>query len=127
MRSYRQETIDIAVKHTGVSAAVAAESYDDTMPILSSDRRFSAKALDVLATSFVDIKALPAKPDMTTFLFHSRIAKGMMIPRANAYVQLDQVQPPRCMETVNMLIRMMNTETEANGIDSQEEFPLLES
>jgi len=66
MRGHRQETIDIAVKHTGVSPAVAALSYDDTMPILSLDGRFSAKALDVLATSFVDTKALPAKPDMTT-------------------------------------------------------------
>jgi len=66
MRDHRQETIDIAVKHTGVSPAVAAESYDDTMPILSLDGRFSAKALDVLATSFVDTKALPSKPDMTT-------------------------------------------------------------
>jgi ABC-type nitrate/sulfonate/bicarbonate transport system substrate-binding protein len=66
MRDHRQETIDIAVKHTGVSPAVAAESYDDTMPILSLDGRFSAKALDVLATSFVETKALPSKPDMTT-------------------------------------------------------------
>jgi NitT/TauT family transport system substrate-binding protein len=66
MRNHRQEAIDIAVKHTGVSPAVAAASYDDTMPILSLDGRFSAKALDVLATSFVDTKALPSKPDMTT-------------------------------------------------------------
>jgi NitT/TauT family transport system substrate-binding protein len=65
MRDHRQETIDIAVKATGVSPAVAAESYDDTMPIMSSDGRFSAKALDVLATSFLDTKALPEKPDMT--------------------------------------------------------------
>jgi NitT/TauT family transport system substrate-binding protein len=66
MRDHRQETIDIAVKHTGVSPTVAAASYDDTMPILSPDGRFSAKALDVLATSFVDTKALPSKPDMRT-------------------------------------------------------------
>jgi ABC-type nitrate/sulfonate/bicarbonate transport system substrate-binding protein len=66
MRDHRQEAIDIAVKHTGVSPTVAAASYDDTMPILSPDGRFSAKALDVLATSFVDTKALPSKPDMTT-------------------------------------------------------------
>jgi ABC-type nitrate/sulfonate/bicarbonate transport system substrate-binding protein len=66
MRDHRQEAIDIAAKHTGVSPAVAALSYDDTMPILSLDGRFSAKALDVLATSFLDTKALPSKPDMTT-------------------------------------------------------------
>ena len=54
MRDHRQQTIDIAVKQTGVSQAVAASSYDDTMPILSADGHFSQKALDVLATSFVD-------------------------------------------------------------------------
>jgi NitT/TauT family transport system substrate-binding protein len=66
MRDHRQETIDIAVKATGVSPAVAAQSYDDTMPIMSLDGRFSAKALDVLATSFIDTKTLPSKPDMST-------------------------------------------------------------
>src|ERR1700675_3689107 len=49
MRDHRPATVDIAVKHTGVSPAVAALSYDDTMPILSLDGPFSANALDVLA------------------------------------------------------------------------------
>jgi ABC-type nitrate/sulfonate/bicarbonate transport system substrate-binding protein len=75
MRDHRQETIDIAVKHTGVSPAVAAESYDDTMPILSNDGHFSAKALDVLATSFVDTQALPSKPDMTKLVTEAYLPK----------------------------------------------------
>jgi NitT/TauT family transport system substrate-binding protein len=75
MRDHRQETIDIAVKHTGVSAAVAAESYDDTMPILSTDGHFSAKALDVLATSFVDTQALPSKPDMSKLTTEAYLPK----------------------------------------------------
>ncbi len=75
MRDHRQETIDIAVKHTGVSPAVAAESYDDTMPILSNDGHFSAKALDVLATSFVDTQALPSKPDMSKLVTEAYLPK----------------------------------------------------
>jgi NitT/TauT family transport system substrate-binding protein len=75
MRDHRQETIDIAVKHTGVSPAVAAESYDDTMPILSTDGHFSAKALDVLATSFVETQALPSKPDMSKLLTEAFLPK----------------------------------------------------
>jgi len=75
MRDHRQETIDIAVKHTGVSPAVAAESYDDTMPILSTDGHFSAKALDVLATSFVDTQALPSKPDMSKLTTEAYLPK----------------------------------------------------
>ncbi len=68
MRSHRQETIDIAIKHMGVSPAVAAASYDDTMPILNPTGHFNAKALDVLATSFVETHALPTKPDMSKLL-----------------------------------------------------------
>ena len=75
MRDHKQETIEIAVKHTGVSPAVAAESYDDTMPILSNDGHFSAKALDVLATSFVDTQALPSKPDMTKLVTEAYLPK----------------------------------------------------
>jgi len=75
MRDHRQETIDIAVKNTGVSPAVAAESYDDTMPILSTDGHFSEKALDVLATSFVDTQALPSKPDMSKLVTEAFLPK----------------------------------------------------
>ncbi len=75
MREHRQETIDIAIKHTGVSPGVAADSYDDTMPIMSLDGRFSPKALDVLATSFVDTKTLPSKPDMSKLLTEAFLPK----------------------------------------------------
>ena len=75
MRDHRQQTIDIAVKHTGVSPAVAAASYDDTMPILSTDGHFSQKALDVLATSFMDTKTLPEKPDMSKLLTEAFLPK----------------------------------------------------
>jgi NitT/TauT family transport system substrate-binding protein len=75
MRDHQQETIDIAVEHTGVSPAVAAEGYDDTMPILSLTGHFNPKALEVLATSFVDTKALPEKPDMSKLLTEAFLPK----------------------------------------------------
>ncbi len=75
MRDHRQKVIDVAIKQTGVSPAVAGASYDDTMPILSVDGHFSPKALDVLATSFVDIQALPSKPDMSKLLTEAYLPK----------------------------------------------------
>jgi ABC-type nitrate/sulfonate/bicarbonate transport system substrate-binding protein len=75
MNANKQATVDITVKHTGVSPAVAAESYDDTMPIMSTTGRFSAKALDVLAASFVDIRLLPSKPDMSKLVTEAFLPK----------------------------------------------------
>ncbi len=45
------------------------------MPVMSVDGRFKAKALDVLATSFVDTHALPAKPDMSKLLTDAFLPK----------------------------------------------------
>jgi ABC-type nitrate/sulfonate/bicarbonate transport system substrate-binding protein len=75
MRDHRQDTIDIAAKHTEVSLAVASAGYDDTMPILSQDGRFNPKALDVLATSFVETNTLPSKPDMSKLLTEAYLPK----------------------------------------------------
>ena len=75
MRDHRRATIEIAVKRTEISPAVANEGYDDTMPVMSVDGRFKAKALDVLATSFVDTHALPAKPDMSKLLTDAFLPK----------------------------------------------------
>jgi NitT/TauT family transport system substrate-binding protein len=65
MRDHRQATIDITVKQIGVSAGVAASIYDDTMPVMTLDGHFNAKALDLLAASFVEMGLLPDKPDMS--------------------------------------------------------------
>jgi NitT/TauT family transport system substrate-binding protein len=75
MRDHRQATIDIAVKHTDVSVEVASAAYDDTMPIMSLDGRFSPKALDVLATSFIDTHTLSSKPDMSKLLTQAFLPK----------------------------------------------------
>src|SRR5580658_8356822 len=75
MRDHRQAIIDTTIKLIGMSPGVASAIYDDTMPTMSLDGRFNPKALDLLATSFVDIKLLPAKPDMAALLTEAYLPK----------------------------------------------------
>jgi ABC-type nitrate/sulfonate/bicarbonate transport system substrate-binding protein len=65
METHKDETIAIASKVTGVSKTVSTRNYDAIMPIFSHNGHFEPKALDVLAGSFVDMGALPTKPDMS--------------------------------------------------------------
>jgi ABC-type nitrate/sulfonate/bicarbonate transport system substrate-binding protein len=65
MRDHRDETIDTAMRVAGVSKAVATANYDELMPVFNKTGRFDAKALDVLARSFVEMGALPERPDMS--------------------------------------------------------------
>ena len=75
MRDNKDKAIAIAAQKTGVSKAVATEGYNDTMPIFSTTGHFEPKALDVLATSFVDTKLLPDKPDMSKLLTEAYLPK----------------------------------------------------
>jgi hypothetical protein len=45
------------------------------LPILNPTGHFNSKALDVLATSFVETHALPAKPDMSNLLTEAFLPK----------------------------------------------------
>jgi ABC-type nitrate/sulfonate/bicarbonate transport system substrate-binding protein len=65
MRAHRDETLKIITPITQVTASAEAKEYDLVMPMFSADGKFDAKALDVLAESFVDLKILDRKPDMT--------------------------------------------------------------
>jgi len=75
MRDNKDKAIAIAAEKTGVSKAVATEGYNDTMPIFSATGHFEAKALDVLAASFVETKLLPDKPDMSKLLTEAYLPK----------------------------------------------------
>jgi ABC-type nitrate/sulfonate/bicarbonate transport system substrate-binding protein len=75
MKDNKQKSIEIASKKTGVSTTVATSGYDDTMPIFSLNGHFSPKALDVLSNSFVDMKLLPQKPDMSKILTEAYLPK----------------------------------------------------
>jgi hypothetical protein len=47
-----------------VSKSIATANYDELMPVFNPTGRFNARALDVLARSFVEMGSLTEKPDM---------------------------------------------------------------
>jgi NitT/TauT family transport system substrate-binding protein len=75
MKNNKDQAIDLAAKRTEVSKAVATEGYNDTMPIFSATGKFNPKALDVLGESFVELKLLPSKPDMSKLVTEEFLPK----------------------------------------------------
>ena len=75
MNDHRPAIIETTMKQIGLSSAVANAIYDDTTPTMSLNGRFTPKALDVLADSFVDTKLLPSKPDMSQLYTETYLAK----------------------------------------------------
>jgi NitT/TauT family transport system substrate-binding protein len=75
MKEHRTETIDIAAKVSEVSPSVATRNYDELMPIFSTDGHFNPKAVEVLGRSFVDLKTLPAVPDMSKLITEAFLPK----------------------------------------------------
>ncbi len=65
MRKNKSETVKIVAPVMHQPIAIAANAYDEVMPSLSDTGKFDAKALAVLARSFVDMKQLPSEPDMS--------------------------------------------------------------
>ncbi len=68
MRAHKEETVKLIYEITQVDEAVESKEYDLVMPMFSADGKFPPAGLDVIAQSFVDLKMLDAKPDMTKFL-----------------------------------------------------------
>ncbi len=68
MRANKDETVKLVYPITGVDESVESREYDLVMPMFSADGRFPPAALATLAQSFVDLKILDAKPDLTEFL-----------------------------------------------------------
>jgi NitT/TauT family transport system substrate-binding protein len=66
MAANKDETVRLAIKVTGLDETIERREYDDVMPMMSRDLRFSAKALDVIGDSFPEMEIMPAKPDMRT-------------------------------------------------------------
>jgi NitT/TauT family transport system substrate-binding protein len=65
MRKDKATTVDIAKDVMGTDADIAGAIYDELMPMFSATGRFEPKALAVLSRSFVELKTLPAEPDMS--------------------------------------------------------------
>jgi ABC-type nitrate/sulfonate/bicarbonate transport system substrate-binding protein len=75
MRANKAKAIETAMAVLDVDRDIAQRNYDVLMPTLSDDGRFNPKALAALSRSFVDLKFLPAEPDM------SRLATEEFLPK----------------------------------------------
>ena len=65
MRTNKAETVRISRSVMGTDEATTATIYDELMAMFSDTGKFEPKALAVLSRSFVEMKTLPAQPDMT--------------------------------------------------------------
>jgi NitT/TauT family transport system substrate-binding protein len=66
MAANKDETVRIARQVTGLDEDIERREYDEVMPMMSRDLRFSPRALDVIGDSFPELQILAKKPDMTT-------------------------------------------------------------
>jgi hypothetical protein len=65
MRKNNAETVAIAKEVINKNEAITDRNYDELMPMFSDDGKFDLKALATLAKSYVELKLLPAEPDMS--------------------------------------------------------------
>lgn len=65
MRAHKPESVTVATQVIGKDDSTNGKTYDELMPMFSDDGRFDQKALATLAKSYVELKVLPAEPDMT--------------------------------------------------------------
>jgi NitT/TauT family transport system substrate-binding protein len=65
MRANKDETVTLATPVMGKPRAIVARAYDIVMPSLLDSGKFDAKGLATLSRSFVEMKLLPAAPDMS--------------------------------------------------------------
>jgi len=75
MRANKPETVRIAKDIMGTDATTAGLIYDELMPMFSDTGKFEPKALAVLSRSFVEMKTLPAEPDMKTLYTEAFLPK----------------------------------------------------
>ena len=71
----KAETVRIASKVLKIPEPIVGRVYDETLPMLSDDGKFDPKGLAVLSRSFVEMKMLPAAPDMSK-LYTERFLPG---------------------------------------------------
>ena len=77
MRHNKEETVTLVAPVMNKPIPIVDKAYDIVMPSLSDTGRFDPKGLATLARSFVEMKALPAAPDM------SKLYTEAFLPAAN--------------------------------------------
>jgi ABC-type nitrate/sulfonate/bicarbonate transport system substrate-binding protein len=75
MRKDKTRTVEIAHEVMGTDLPTAARIYDEMMPMFNEDGHFKPAALAVLSRSYVDMKTLPAEPDMSKLINESFLPK----------------------------------------------------
>lgn len=75
MQKNKDQTVEIAKAVMTTDSGLAASIYDEMMPMFNNDGHFKPKALAVLSRSFVDMKTLPAEPDMKKLVDESFLPK----------------------------------------------------
>jgi NitT/TauT family transport system substrate-binding protein len=65
MRHNKAQSVAIAMQVMGTDEKTTSAIYDELMPMFLDDGHFDPKALTVLSRSFVEMKTLPAEPDMS--------------------------------------------------------------
>ena len=65
MRAHKDKTVEIAKNVMHTDAKTTSAIYDELMPMFTDEGHFDPKALAVLRRSFVEMKILPAEPDMS--------------------------------------------------------------
>ena len=75
MQKNKDKTVEIAKDVMGTDAKLAGGIYDEMMPMFNNDGHFKPNALAVLSHSFVDMKTLPAEPDMRKLINESFLPK----------------------------------------------------
>jgi ABC-type nitrate/sulfonate/bicarbonate transport system substrate-binding protein len=65
MRANKDETVKETAKIMDAPEPLAAKTYDEVMPVLSTDGCFDPQALEVLRRSYVELGLLDKEPDMS--------------------------------------------------------------
>jgi len=76
MRQNKAKSVAIAMNVMGTDEATTSGIYDELMPMFSDTGRFDPKALAVLSRSFVEMKTLPAEPDMSRLYTEAFLPKN---------------------------------------------------
>jgi NitT/TauT family transport system substrate-binding protein len=71
----KDETVRIARQVTGLDEDIERREYDEVMPMMSRNMRFSPKALDIIGDSFPELQLLSTKPDMTALFTEEFLPK----------------------------------------------------
>jgi ABC-type nitrate/sulfonate/bicarbonate transport system substrate-binding protein len=75
MRKHKDETVGIAVQVLNLDRDIAGRSYEAIMASLSDDGKFQAAALATLRRSFVELKLLPAEPELAKYYTEAYLPK----------------------------------------------------